>query len=334
MLEGVYRWPSFLFDALCGCCIFGILQAGDHALSTGLKRLFGDKQKLSRAFVAGIRLVTVILVFGTFLLATVQMHLPKIGCAKSPADFGIEFTEHMVATDDGIKIVLWAMPADESDRPVVVVTHGLGANKQNFMFVSELIHRLNYNVVAFDFRGHGDSGGHTCTLGVNEAADVKAAYDFAVEYFPDRKIFAWSTSLGAAATVRAAAEYQIFDKLIVDATFASIKDVAMETKFCYLGPFDSTAWQISRLWYRIFTGKDIEEFGPINDIGKIESPILLIHGTHDPVIPHSESDKLLAAAKQGTELWKVVGAGHSGSFHHPGYSKRIVTFFDEAGESN
>ena len=140
-------------------------------------------------------------------------------------------------------------------------------------------------------------------------------------------MFAWSTSLGAAATLRAAAEYQIFDRLVIDATFSSVKNLALDTKFCYLGPFGSTAWNISRVWYFAFVRTDIDNYGPESDIAEINVPIFLIHGTADPIIPHTESEKL-QAANPNAKLWLVKDAGHSMSFHDLRYPIRVLNFFD------
>ena len=327
MLDGNYQVQSFIFDAVAALLILVVLQLIDAGLSRFLKSVIGDRTRTQKFLIGVCRFAFVVLGFGTFLLAAVQMHPAKIACAKTPKDFGLEFTEHVLTTSDGIEISAWAIPADDPERPVVVVTHGLGANKQNFMFVSEQIHQMNFNVVAFDFRGHGNSGGHTCTLGVREAEDVKAAFDFAKRQFPNRPVFAWSTSLGAAATLRAAAEYQIFDRLVIDATFSSVKNLALDTKFCYLGPFGSTAWNISRVWYFAFVRTDIENYGPESDIVEINVPIFLIHGTADPIIPHTESEKL-QAANPNAKLWLVKDAGHSMSFHDLRYPIRVLNFFD------
>lgn len=327
LLDGQYSLASFAFDALAAVLILLGLQIVDFLLTTLLRRTIGDETQRKTFATTTIRLVFVVFVFGTFLLATVQLHPPKIGCSKTPADFGMDYTEHTLTTADGVKLSAWAIPADEPDRPVVVVTHGLGANKQNFLFVTEVFHNLNFHVVTFDFRGHGNSSGHTCTLAVNEGEDVKAAHDFAREHFPNRPVHAWSTSLGAAATLRAEAKYQIFDKLVVDASFSSVKNLAIETKFCYFGPLASTAWNISRVWFFAYVGKDIEGFSPEADIAEISKPIFLIHGTNDAIIPHSESYRLRSAAKSIEETWFVEGAGHSSSFHHRDYASRVKNFF-------
>lgn len=329
LLNGRYGWNSLFFDAGAAIVILLVLQLSDALLVGGLQRLVGDQSRLRRSAAKGIRLLVVGLFAGTFLLATIQMHPPKVGCTKTPADFGMAFSEHKIETSDGLLLSTWTIPAKTVERPVVVVAHGLGANKQNFLSVSRLVNDLDYNVVTFDFRGHGDSQGHTCSLGVREGLDVKAAYDFAANQFPNRPIYAWSTSMGGAATLRATAEYQIFDKIVVDASFSGVKNLAMDTKFGYLGPLGPFAWNLSRVWFAAYVGQDIDGISPERDIATIDrTPIFLIHGTGDPVIPHAESKRLSAAAVKGTELWLVEGAGHSGSCYHPEYGQRLTAFFD------
>ncbi len=330
LLEGRYLFRSLAFDVIAAIVILIVLQFIDRLVIGWLQRLIGDQNWLRKSLAKTIRLVFIVLLPGTFLLATVQMHPPKIACAKKPSEFGITFTEHTIETEDGLSLSAWILPAIEDNRPVVVMTHGLGANKQDFLVVSRMINAMNYNVVTFDFRAHGDSDGHTCSLGVKEAFDVKAAHDLAVAKFPGKPVYAWSTSMGAAATLRAAAEFRIFDKIVVDATYSSVEHLAWQTKFRYLGPLAPAAWNLSRLWYFAYVGQDIEQFGPINDITNLEDiPVFLIHGTGDPIIPHTESERLHAAAAPGTKLWLVDGAGHSASFLNPEYSQKVYRFFSQ-----
>jgi len=329
MLHGQYKLTTFAFEMCCELLILLLLQSVDWLLTKMISRVVGDGSRLRKFVGSSLRLLVIGLFFGTFLLATVQMHPPKIACRLTPSSEGIDFSTHRVTTDDGVELSAWVIPCDQPNRPAVVLSHGLGANKQNFLHIGKLLHDLNLNVVMFDFRAHGDSEGHTCTLGVREAYDVKAAYDLAVAQFPYRPVYAWSTSMGAAATLRSAAEFGLFDRLVVDATFSSVKTIAMETKFCYLGPLDHAAWNLSRLWFGAYTGLNINNYGPELDIAKIDrTPILLIHGTIDSILPMRESQRLHDAANSNTKLWIVKGAGHCGSFLHPQYSDRVEAFLD------
>ena len=333
MLRGQYQLTTFIFELCAALLILLLLQSADWLLTKLIRRIFGDGSRLRRFAGSGLRLLVVGLFFGTFLLATVQMHPPKVACRLTPSNEGMDFSTHRVTTDDGVEISAWVIPSGQPNRATIVVAHGLGANKQNFCHIGKLHHELGLNVVMFDFRAHGDSQGHTCTLGIREANDVKAGYDLAVSQFPNQPVYAWSTSMGGAATLRAAAEFDIFDGLVVDATYSSVKSIAMNTKFCYLGPLDSAAWNLSRLWFGAYTGLDIESFGPERDITRIEKPILLIHGTIDSILPMNESRQLHAAANGNTDLWIVDGAGHCGAYLHPEYADRVLAFVQDRSSS-
>ena len=328
LLKGNYRLPSFLFDAGWALVLFAGLQGFDALVTRTLKKLLGTETSRSRIVTGCIRFAIVIGFSAPFLLATVQLHPPKIGCGQTPADHGLAFTEHRIVTEDGIALSVWKLPAQSRDRPVIVMSHGLGANKQNFLPASMILRSIGYNVITFDFRGHGDSEGHTCSLGVMEAQDVKAAYEFAVREYPGQPVYAWATSLGGAATVRATAEYKIFDKIVIDATFTSIGSVALQTKLSYAGPLARPAWQLCRLWYWVWVGEDIQKHGPLFDIPNItHCPVFLIHGTADPMIPSTESERLHEAGPT-TRLWLVKDAGHSQSMMHKDYSKRLREFYE------
>ena len=59
--------------------------------------------------------------------------------------------------------------------------------------------------------------------------------------------------------------------------------------------------------------------------------LLLIHGTEDPVIPHSHSRRLLDAAREPKRLVEVAGAGHLEPMTErfgTTYQRALVEFFD------
>jgi len=87
---------------------------------------------------------------------------------------------------DNISLSGWYIPSWKKDPPVVLIAHGLNANKENFLGAAQTIYLMGYDVFIFDFRAHGESGGHTVTFGIKESQDVKAAYDWIKREFPTR----------------------------------------------------------------------------------------------------------------------------------------------------
>ena len=54
-------------------------------------------------------------------------------------------------------------------------------------------------------------------------------------------------------------------------------------------------------------------------IGDVKSPILLIHGADDTLIPASDSERLKSLARSPVELLLISGAGHHGIHEFPAY---------------
>jgi fermentation-respiration switch protein FrsA (DUF1100 family) len=59
-------------------------------------------------------------------------------------------------------------------------------------------------------------------------------------------------------------------------------------------------------------------------------PLLLMHGTADPVIPFEHSERLHAAAGEPSELWILEGARHAALFDHDpaAYREKVMGFLE------
>lgn len=72
---------------------------------------------------------------------------------------------------------------------------------------------------------------------------------------------------------------------------------------------------------------------PVHYISKDCPPILILHGTHDALVPYAQSEEFTAALKQqGVEVWlqKLPGSGHGGpAFNKPALTTFILNFFDK-----
>jgi fermentation-respiration switch protein FrsA (DUF1100 family) len=91
--------------------------------------------------------------------------------------------------------------------PAIVLFHGLGGKRQDLDAVARRFVDP-FAVLAFDARGHGQSGGLTSIDGAREIADARAVFDqLAARPEIDRsKIGAWGNSLGGGAVLRSLVE--------------------------------------------------------------------------------------------------------------------------------
>ena len=67
-----------------------------------------------------------------------------------------------------------------SSVPTIIIAHGLGASKSDYVNLSGFLSSNGFNVLLFDFRAHGESEGKSCSLGLKEQLDITAAIDYII----------------------------------------------------------------------------------------------------------------------------------------------------------
>lgn len=184
-------------------------------------------------------------------------------------------------------------------RGVVFFLHGNAGNLVSWTTGLDFYRRVNYDLFIVDYRGYGKSTGHI----ENEAqlyADARAAYDVMAPLYRDKPIVIYGRSLGTALAASLARDVQ--PRLLV-----------------LVSPFSSLAASAAQAypWAPEWVLKYPLRTDAI--IGDIKSPILLIHGSEDKLIPLAHSERLKALARSPVELLVVPGAGHGDIHKFPVY---------------
>ena len=107
-------------------------------------------------------------------LPLIAIHPPHTTPESAPDALGLAYEAVRLGTADGLGLAGWLVPAGAA-RGNVLFCHGHGRNRGQGLSLLPTLHRLGLNVLAFDFRGHGDSDGRTATFGRREVQDVLAA---------------------------------------------------------------------------------------------------------------------------------------------------------------
>ncbi len=247
----------------------------------------------------------------------------------TPGDLGLPYEEVEFRSVDGLKLRGWYIPAP-SARRVVIVAHGGHAGKWAALRYLVALHKAKLNVLAFDFRNHGQSEGTMTTTGFYERKDLAAAVDFALSR-RNTAVGVYGFSMGAATAILSMAEDRRIAAGIFESPFADFGELVAEAGGARYGlprfPLVSTA-----LWFfEKRSGASLDSLRPISAIGRIAPrPVLLIHGTQDPVIPVSHSQRLFAAAGRPKRFWSVPGGTHVNSWNvdRARAEKEVAGFFE------
>ena len=297
---------------------------------------------------AVIYLLIIILVL-SFLIVYSNTHPPKYPLNIPPSSYGLKFESVEFTTPDKIILKGWfvkgsgevaapfrvrELPQTKSLRlPIIIICHGLGANKSDFTELSSYLSKSGYHVLLFDFRGHGESKGNSSSLGFLEQMDLKSA----IYYVKSRadvdidKVGVYGFSLGAAVEILTASEDKDIKAVVSDSSFTSLKvqgERLLKSSLLPKIPFLYAATWIYEIIFKI----NIEKIAPVNFIGRLSpTPIFIIGGEGDIQMPASDAVELFNNAREPKSLWIVKGASHGGTVISAGreYERRIIEFYDK-----
>jgi len=323
---GHYRLTWLLVDwaGLAGSIAFAL--GLNWALRQVVERWIRPTRRASRIGLGLARAAVLLLVPGTFALAFLQVFPSRVLPWAVPQSYKLA-AQDVTIEADALRLVGWYIPGRDEDAPAVVVAHGVGGSRADGLAGALVAHRIGFASLLLDHPGHGESDGVGATFGVREARGLKAAHDWLKARRPERPVYAIGYSMGGSAVLRAAAEYGIFERIVVDSTYGRLERVAKQTRLFIFGPAKGLAWSLLRFWALMLEGHDYSNSAPEEDVAKLRGrPLLIVHGTADRTVPVSEVEHLKAHAQGEVQVFLVEGADHTASIAHPGYSRRVGDF--------
>ena len=192
----------------------------------------------------------------------------------------------------------WLKQPGSTIRATIVFSHGKGGNlaQDEEWTHAETLWRLGNNVLTYDYRGFGKSGGASedeTTL----IADAKAALAFVLTQpgVTLARTLSYGHSLGSAPAIALAAATPGMRALIVESGFSSGQAMAQSA--------DPLGFPVRWLLK--------EPMINVDKIRQVRAPVLIIHGDADIQIPVSQGHELFAAANNPKKLEIVAGGTHS-----------------------
>ncbi len=200
-----------------------------------------------------------------------MMYFPET-VHTTPAEAGLpEAEEVMLTASDGERLVAWHV-APRGDKPVILYFHGNGGALRYRVERFRALIRDGVGFIGVEYRGYGGSSGSPSEAGL--IADAEAAYAFAAARYLAQQLVVWGESLGSGVAVVLAAEKPL-GRVILEAPFTSAAAVASE-----------------RYWYLPVRLLMKDQFRSDERIGKITSPILILHGVHDHIVPYAMGERM------------------------------------------
>ncbi|MCI0458812.1 MAG: alpha/beta hydrolase [Gemmataceae bacterium] len=279
--------------------------------------------------------VVFLAVFWLWLVSTVLFLrttvLPRSPVTITPEFLGLPSSTVRFPASDGVSLEGWKIPAGPS-APWVILCHGVGSNRADLLEIAAGLHRAGFNLLLFDFRGHGGSEGRVTSFGWREQRDLEGALAYLGQQpeVPASPYGVYGISMGGAVAIMVAARDERIGAVAVDSPYSSLEEtLGRHLTLMYPVPKMPFLWFVLatyRLRFGIWPGRVSPQ---ASAAGLSPRPLLLIHGAQDARMPLTGAKRLLGGAGEPKELWVVEGADHLGGFaaDPSAYHARLAGFF-------
>ena len=234
-------------------------------------------------------LVLIVVVAGLWLFQRRLIYFPD-DHVPPVEDVLVGWSDASLTTTDGLHLGAWFAPP-EPGQPVIVVFNGNAGNRSDRAVLGSRLQAQGFGVLLVDYRGYGGNPGRPREAGL--ALDARAANQWIGQHAEGHPVVFFGESLGAAVAVELAVAHPPA-ALILRSPFTSLVDVAKE--------------HYPLIAFRFLLR---DQFPSNERIDAVTSPVLVIAGSEDSIVPLTLSRELYELAPAPKELVIVQGADHN-----------------------
>jgi fermentation-respiration switch protein FrsA (DUF1100 family) len=220
-------------------------------------------------------------------------------------------------------------------RRTVIISHGITFSRWGSVKYAALFYKRGFNVLIYDLRHHGMSGGMNTSFGFYEKNDLKTVVTWAFERLgPGGVVGTLGESLGAATTLQHAGIDPRIAFAVADCPYSRLSDLLrLRLRADYHLPPFPLLYAADAITNRL-AGWRFAQASPMRYIPRIETPIFFIHGELDTYIPPRMSVEMYQAKRLGQrKLYIAPNAGHAESLkiNPVEYDEKLGEFLYEIG---
>lgn len=224
-----------------------------------------------------------------------------------------------LTTADGLPLVGWYFDSPDDGNCAMLLLHGYRMNRlEPAVVFAEYFNARGCDLLAYDGRANGESGGDYITYGYYESPDALLALDWlaARADLPVAQIGLAGSSLGAATALLTALEQPEVAFVIAESAYADLPGIFGYQAEARYGPFMRWLFLDAGMLLARWRGNfDPGAVAPVDFIGQVAPPVLLIHSLQDDFTPAAHSEALAAAADPAQTALRLTdwNAGHAAS---------------------
>ncbi|NKB46581.1 MAG: prolyl oligopeptidase family serine peptidase [Legionellales bacterium] len=248
----------------------------------------------------------VLILFFTYITQRTMIYFPEPLIENNPATWDAPTLQVVqYPSSDDLTINSWYQPA-QAELPTIVFFHGNAGHIGGRVPKLKGLINAGYGVLLAGYRGYDGNDGNPTETGLYE--DGRAAFTFLQNQGVDaNQIILFGESLGTGVSVQLATEYPVRG-IILQSPFTSLVAVG-KLHYPYL--------PVTQLLQ--------DRYDSLSKITDVRSPLLILHGKRDDIVPFSQGQELFAAAAQPKQFLEYETVMHN---DFPDFTTEIVEFIN------
>jgi fermentation-respiration switch protein FrsA (DUF1100 family) len=229
---------------------------------------------------------TLIFVLAVYLVITLSLYFFQRNLLYYPSEnnysgdrLTVPIEKVKIKTQDNIELLSWYHKKNVSDYKTILFLHGNAGSLEDRIYKLNFLGNLDVNFLIIALRGYSGNSGKPSEFGLYQ--DAKSALNWLnSKGITDDKIVLYGESLGTSVAIEVG-QNRNFAGIILEAPFTSMID-------------------IGKKHYPFFPVKLLlkDKYVSKNKIKNIKSPVLVMHGKEDKIVPFYMGKKIYDLANE------------------------------------
>ena len=219
------------------------------------------------------------------------------------------YEEIFIKVDDKITLKSWLINKDFREFKTLVLFHGNAGDLSNRIYKLNELNKLDINILLISWRGFSGNKGSPTEKNLYEDAEAAIKW-LNKKKVENNQIILYGESLGSGVAVEIGKKNN-FNGIILESPFTSVENSA-------------------KIYYPYLPVKFLlkDRYDSINKIDKIRTPILIMHGKKDDIIPFSMGKELFEKANNPKYSYFTLDDVHMMEFNDQ-LLKNIKNFIEK-----
>ena len=249
----------------------------------------------------------VLLIFIYFYQRNLLYHPLENNYQNDKIQFSYE--EIFIKVDDKITLKSWLINKDFRKFKTLVLFHGNAGDLSNRIYKLNELNKLDINILLISWRGFSGNKGSPTEKNLYEDAEAAIKW-LNKKKVENNQIILYGESLGSGVAVEIGKKNN-FNGIILESPFTSVENSA-------------------KIYYPYLPVKFLlkDRYDSINKIDKIRTPILIMHGKKDDIVPFSMGKELFEKANNPKYSYFTLDDVHMMEFNDQ-LLKNIKNFIEK-----